>query len=132
MDDELKDLHPVAPPLEAKANLMNIVRHLTTLDGMKPVPNLAGLSASVIARDKRKSTVTVLLQFAAGAKLPGHGHHGAEDSYVVSGSCSIDGRSFAKGDFHRIEAGTKHGDVVSGTEGCVLLITMDERDYRAA
>ena len=121
----------VTPPDELKADLMQIIRKLSTLDGLKPLPQCPGVSASIVSRDKRRSSVTVLLQFAPGARLPGHAHIGGESSYVVSGSCRIDDLSLAQGDFHRIEAGTRHGDVISD-DGCVLLITMDERDYRAA
>lgn len=126
-----ESIDAAVPPEDAKSHVLEVVRRLSTLDGLRPVPHCTGVLASVVSRNAKRHTVMVLLRFAAGGVLPGHGHEGNEDAYVVSGTCRIDGRSYAQGDFHRVEAGASHGDVVSDN-GCVLLVTMDERDYRAA
>jgi anti-sigma factor ChrR (cupin superfamily) len=84
-----------------------------------------------LSEDAARKTVTFVLDLAPGSLLPAHDHHGAEDSYVVSGSCRIGAVDLYAGDFHHVDAGAHHGDVVSET-GCVLLLTVDAADYHAA
>jgi len=81
--------------------------------------------------DKERGIATIMLRIAPGAILPAHDHRGAEESYVVSGSCRIGSVSLKQGDFHHVDAGQHHGTVVSD-EGCTLLLVVDVNDYLAA
>jgi quercetin dioxygenase-like cupin family protein len=134
-DDDLVDesiagsIQPQDPPPAARARLLSLVAEVRNLRGLTPVPHTRGITGKVVVRESGK--VTVLLQFAPGGVMPGHGHKGEEQSYVVSGSCRFGDRMAKQGDFIAIAAGTSHGDIVSDS-GCVLLVVADERDYRAA
>jgi len=81
--------------------------------------------------DIERDTATILMMFEPGARVPAHDHAGAEDSFVVSGSCRIGESFLLKGDFHHADAGTSHAEIVSD-EGCVLLLVVDREDYLAA
>ena len=139
-----ESIEPVAPPPAIRAKVLSAVkRRRRPLDESIPsaevshtvrdgegqwVSPLAGIRTKKLSEDAKRGTVTVLLDLAPGSLLPAHDHHGAEDSYVIRGSCRIGAVALAQGDFHHIEAGAHHGDVVSD-EGCLLLLTVDRDDY---
>jgi anti-sigma factor ChrR (cupin superfamily) len=129
---------PVAPPAFIRERLLaaiaGIPQNSQTVradEGRWVTLPKCGVQLKKLSHDKSRGTVTLLMLLPAGSSVPAHGHHGPEDSYVVEGSCRIGGIALAKGDFHHVEAGEQHGTVVSD-EGCTLLLTVDERDYRAA
>jgi anti-sigma factor ChrR (cupin superfamily) len=72
--------------------------------------------------------MTLLLELEPEAILPAHDHDGGEDSYVIRGSCRIGAVALSAGDFHHVDAGAHHGDVVASAEGCLLLLTVDLAD----
>ena len=90
-----------------------------------------GVTVKPLSVDIERDTATILMMFAPGARVPSHDHAGAEDSFVVSGSCRIGESYLLKGDFHHADAGTTHAEIVSD-EGCVLLLVVDREDYLAA
>jgi anti-sigma factor ChrR (cupin superfamily) len=137
--DELiaQSIEPVAPPVSVRtqilSGILNVPQNSTTIreeEGRwKPV--VAGVDMKRLSKDQRRNTVTLLLRFQPGSTLPEHDHRGNEQTYVVEGSCYIGAVSLTKGDFHHVESGEHHGTVVSN-EGCLLLLVVDEADYRAA
>lgn len=142
-----ESLEPVHPPPSVKASILAAVRGPQALDESAPAAELSrtlrvnegewktlgvpGVRLKRLSADRERKTVTILLQIDAGTVLPAHDHHGAEDSFVVSGSCRIGSVALSKGDFHHVDAGAHHGNVVSD-EGCVLLMVVDYDDFRAA
>lgn len=90
-----------------------------------------GVTVKTLSIDVERDTATILMMFEPGASVPAHDHGGAEDSFVVSGSCRIGKSYLLKGDFHHADAGTRHEEVISD-EGCVLLLVVDRTDYLAA
>lgn len=65
-----------------------------------------------------------LLRLAAGASLPPHDHdHGDEESFVLSGSCIVNGELLRAGDYHLACAGSHHDRLVS-EEGCMLWLRL--------
>jgi len=90
-----------------------------------------GVTVKTLSIDIERDTATILMMFEPGARVPQHDHAGAEDSFVISGSCRIGDSHLLKGDFHHADAGTTHGEIVSD-EGCVLLLVVDREDYLAA
>jgi putative transcriptional regulator len=90
-----------------------------------------GVTVKPLSIDVERDTATILMMFEPGARVPAHDHAGAEDSFVISGSCRIGESYLLKGDFHHADAGTHHGEIVSD-EGCVLLLVVDREDYLAA
>ena len=90
-----------------------------------------GVTVKPLSIDIERDTATILMMFEPGARVPSHDHAGAEDSFVISGSCRIGESYLLQGDFHHADAGTTHGEIVSD-EGCVLLLVVDREDYMAA
>jgi len=143
-------LEPVAPPPEVKVRIMSLVRGRATaptLDESLPAASASstmrqeegnwrplpfpGVRFKKLSSSTARNTVTLLMQIDPGTVLPAHDHTGAEDTYVVSGSCRIGAVALSVGDFHHVDAGAHHGNVVSD-EGCLLLMVVDYHDYHAA
>jgi anti-sigma factor ChrR (cupin superfamily) len=131
-------IEPVAPPPELRRRILDVIRGVPqnsrTVRAEEgrwmPLP-FPGVKLKTLSVDEKRGTATILISLDPGARLPSHDHHGDEESFVISGSCRIGQVYLRKGDFHRAEGGTHHGDVVSD-EGCVLLLVVDAEDYRAA
>jgi anti-sigma factor ChrR (cupin superfamily) len=141
-------LEPVAPPADVKVRILGAIRgRATTLDeslpaaeasrtvrqqeeAWRPLP-FPGCRFKKLSSDRERNTVTLLMQIDPSTVLPAHDHHGAEDTYVVRGSCRIGAVALSVGDFHHVDAGAHHGNVVTD-EGCLLLMVVDYRDYHAA
>ena len=140
-----ESLEPVAPPADIKAKVMGAIRTRRKLDESLPVRcttvraeegrwvdlPVPGVRVKKLGVDKEHDTVTFMLRLEPGSILPAHDHHGSEQSYVIAGSCRIGAVHLAEGDYHRVEEGEHHGDVVSD-EGCTLLLVVDREDYEAA
>jgi anti-sigma factor ChrR (cupin superfamily) len=133
-----ESVQPVEPPAALRASILAAVRE-TPQDSRTvrsdegdwvtfPCP---GVRVKLLSIDDRRGTATLLMDLDPGSRVPAHDHHGDEESFVVRGSCRIGALALRQGDFHRAGAGTHHGDVVSD-EGCLLLLTVDKDDYRAA
>lgn len=139
-----QSLDPVAPPPSVKQRILGTVRSLDTLDSSVPencatvraddgkwTSPIVGVRVKKLFTDPQRNSVTVLMRLDPGAILPPHDHRGAEDTFVVAGSCRIGSVSLSQGDFHHVDAGAHHGNVVTDT-GCTLLLVLDAGDYRAA
>ena len=138
-------LEPVAPPAAAKQQILAAIRKRGELDNSLPEKSrtiragegrwyrqaVEGLDVMPLSVDRERGIATILMRLAPGTILPAHDHRGAEESYVVSGSCRIGSVPLKKGDFHHVDAGQHHGSVVSD-EGCTLLLVVDVNDYLAA
>src|SRR5258706_6327812 len=48
-----------------------------------------GIAVKPLSIDVERDTATILMMFEPGARVPSHDHAGAEDSFVISGSCRI-------------------------------------------
>jgi anti-sigma factor ChrR (cupin superfamily) len=137
--DELtaRSIEPVAPPSFMKARILDAVRHVpqnsTTVrsDEGRWKAVVPGVEMKRLSRDPKHGTVTFMLRFQPGATLPQHDHRGNEQTYVIEGSCTIGSVGLSQGDYHTVDAGERHGTVVS-PNGCTLLLVVDEADYHAA
>jgi len=132
-----ESIEPIAPPVGLRARILGAAaatpqntRTVRANEGrwFKGVP---GVTVKPLSIDLVRDTATILLTLEPGARVPAHDHSGAEDSFVISGSCRIGESYLLKGDFHHADAGTRHDDVISD-EGCVLLLVVDRTDYLAA
>ena len=131
-------IEPIAPPAELRGRIVEVIRGVPqnsiTVRAEEgrwmPCP-FPGVKIKTLSVDEKRGTATILVSLDPGSRLPAHGHHGDEESYVISGSCRIGTVYLRQGDFHRAGEGSTHGDVVSD-EGCVLLLVVDAEDYRAA
>jgi hypothetical protein len=105
-------IEPMAPPSAVRARILEAVRVTPQFDESVPGEHE---SRTLRAGEGRWSTLAPV--------APAHDHEGTEDTFVVRGSCRIGALGLAAGDFHHVEAGAHHGDVVASSDGCVLLIT---------
>jgi anti-sigma factor ChrR (cupin superfamily) len=132
-------IEPVSPPAGARALVLDAIRRTPQLDTAVPGEHESltvraaegtwktiapGARTKRLSKDETRGTVTFLLEMEPHAIVAGHDHTGAEESFVVRGSCNIGALGLSQGDFHRVEPHAHHGDLVASDEGCVLLITM--------
>ena len=89
---------------------------------------LPGIRARVLAVDKVRSLVTLVIRAEPGAVYPPHKHHGPEECFVISGSVVIDGRVLRAGDFHHADEDSDHGEITT-TEGAEVIIVGAVADY---
>ena len=89
---------------------------------------LPGIRVKVLAIDKPRNLVTMLLRAEAGARYPSHRHSTCEECYVLSGSVVIEGRVLRAGDFHHADGDTDHGEIFT-TEGAEVLLVGAITDY---
>lgn len=130
-------IEPVAPPSALRTQILAAVAGVpqdsVTIraeeDRWRPFP-APGVRWKKLSSDRERGTLTVLLRIDPGAAVPSHGHQGSEDCFVVEGSCHIGEISLAKGDFHRVGSGARHGTVQS-EEGCTLLLVVAAEDWAA-
>jgi quercetin dioxygenase-like cupin family protein len=128
------------PPLEPPAH----VRQRVLAEARKPVTytvwaadaawidtGLPGIRARVLAVDKARSLVTLLIHAKPGAVYPSHKHHGPEECFVISGSVVIDGRVLRAGDFHHADEDSDHGEITTA-EGAEVFIVGAIADYLPA
>lgn len=81
----------------------------------------AGLRDRVLWRDPAGRTYAGLLHMDAGTSVPSHVHrHAVHHLWVVSGSCTINGRALGGGSYVFVPAGLEHGIQRAGRAGCVL------------
>jgi quercetin dioxygenase-like cupin family protein len=92
---------------------------------------LPGIRARILAVDKARSLVTLVIRAEPGAAYPPHRHHGPEECFVISGSVNIDGRVLHAGDFHHADEDSDHGEI-STTDGAEVLIVGAIEDYLPA
>ena len=130
-------IEPVAPPPALKAAIMTAVRGIPQDSTLVRAHEgrwtkvADGVRCKTLSFDRQRDTATILMVLEPGSTLPEHGHHGFEQTFVVSGSCRIGALSLRAGDFHTAGAGSHHGTVVSD-EGCELLLVVDKDDCLAA
>ena len=136
-------IEPVAPPVSVRAHILAAARRTPQLDESIPGEHesrtvraaegnwrscAAGVRTKKLSKDVARNTMTMLLDLDPGAILPAHDHDGGEDSYVIRGSCRIGAVALYAGDFHHVDKGAHHGDVVASDEGCLLMLTVDLAD----
>ena len=92
---------------------------------------MPGIRVRVIAVDKPRSLVTLVIRAEAGAVYPSHQHSGPEECFVISGSVVIDGRVLRAGDFHHADEDSHHGEITT-TEGAEVLVIGAIEDYLPA
>lgn len=130
-----ESLDPVTPPPAVRAAVLAAIRNpgrtVRATEGKWYAQPVAGIEVKPLSVDRRRGIVTLLMKFAPGAVYPSHEHGGAEECFVVSGSCRIADVHLNAGDFHHADAGSHHAPVISDN-GCTLLLVIDEHDYVAA
>jgi len=101
---------------------------VTATDGewiQSPVP---GVQMKILAIDRTRDRVTMLLRGEPGATYPAHRHRGPEECYVIRGSLMVEGRLLRAGDFHHAEGESDHGELHTN-EGVEVLLVAAASDY---
>ena len=101
---------------------------LSADEGQWIEPGLPGIRVKILAVDRQRGLMTMLLQAEAGARYPAHHHSAPEECYVIRGSVLIGGRVLKPGDFHHADADSDHGEI-STLEGAEVLLVGAIDDY---
>ena len=138
-----QSIEPVDPPAAVRARVMAAIQRRQSLDESIPGDHESrtvrsaegkwrtcapGVRTKSLGKDEKRGTLTLLLDLEPNSILAAHDHEGSEQSYVIRGSCRIGAVALYAGDFHQVDAGAHHGDVVASAEGCLLLLTIDVAD----
>jgi quercetin dioxygenase-like cupin family protein len=124
------------PPTQVRERVLDAARQparytVWAADDAWIATGLPGIRARVLAVDKARSLVTLVIRAEPGAVYPPHKHHGPEECFVISGSVVIDGRVLRAGDFHHADEDSDHGEITT-TEGAEVLIVGAVDDYLPA
>ena len=87
----------------------------------------AGISCKLLATDREKDRVSMLVRLAPGVAYPPHRHAGVEELYLLDGELMIDDKTLHPGDYNRAEPGTGDQHVWSET-GCTCVLLTSTRD----
>lgn len=81
-----------------------------------------GIDAKILAVDRSRGLVTMLLRGREGAVYPSHRHTVPEECYVVRGSISVGDLVLRAGDFHHADADSNHDRILVLEPAEVLLV----------
>jgi quercetin dioxygenase-like cupin family protein len=135
--DEVADISATtageAPSPHVKAALLARIaapahHTITSREGewvQTPVP---GVRMKILAIDRARDRVTMLVRGEPGATYPAHRHSGPEECYVIRGSLVVEGRLLRAGDFHHAEGDSDHGELHTD-EGVEVLLVAAASDY---
>jgi anti-sigma factor ChrR (cupin superfamily) len=101
---------------------------ITSAEGEWVETAVPGLRMKILAIDRTRDRVTMLLKGEPGTRYPAHRHSGPEECYVISGSVHVEGRLLRAGDFHHAEGDSDHGELWT-EEGVVVLLVGSASDY---
>jgi quercetin dioxygenase-like cupin family protein len=86
-----------------------------------------GISCKLLATDRAKERVSMLVRLAPGVAYPPHSHAGVEELHLLEGELWINDRKLSPGDYNRAEPGTMDNRVWSETGcTCVLLTSFTD------
>jgi hypothetical protein len=103
-------------------------RTISAAEGEWVETGVPGLRMKILAIDRTRDRVTMLLRGEPGARYPAHRHSGPEECYVISGSVVVEGRVLRAGDFHHAEGESDHDELWTD-EGVEVLIVASASDY---
>lgn len=86
-----------------------------------------GISVKILAADRKRSRVSMLVRLAPGTDYPPHTHAGVEELHLLQGELWIDDRKLYPGDYNRAEPGTADKRVWSET-GCTCVLVTSTQD----
>jgi anti-sigma factor ChrR (cupin superfamily) len=89
---------------------------------------IPGLTLRILALDRERDVVTMLIRGEPGSRYPSHRHTKPEECYVLRGSVIIDGRVLGPGDFHHADAESDHGEIYT-VNGAEVLLVAGASDY---
>lgn len=103
---------------------------ITAAEGEWIDSGVPGVRVKILAIDRARDRVTMLLRGEPGARYPAHRHSGPEECYVIRGSVVVQGRLLRAGDFHHAEGDSDHAEMWTD-EGVEVLLVASASDYAA-
>lgn len=82
-----------------------------------------GIECKLLATDRKRARVSMLVRLAPGASYPAHTHAGEEELHLLDGELWIDGRKLVPGDYNYGAPGAGDDRVWSETGCTCILIT---------
>jgi len=137
-EDELKTFQAAAtgfayavpqqtPDDNVRRRLMALVNEGTGLTTLRAEPDswqesgFEGIQVRRLFVDRERSTVSMLVRMAAGARYPRHRHAAVEEVYMIEGDLHVSGTVLLAGDYQRADLDSFHG--AQWTEkGCTAFI----------
>jgi anti-sigma factor ChrR (cupin superfamily) len=114
------------PPAHVRDRVLAAVRepaqYTVTATDAWGESGVAGITAKILAVDKPRQLVTMLLKGVAGAVYPSHRHTGPEECYVIRGSISVGDLVLRTGDFHHADSDSDHDEILVLEDAEVLLV----------
>jgi quercetin dioxygenase-like cupin family protein len=101
---------------------------VTASDGEWVQTPVRGVRMKILAIDRERDRVTMLLRGEPGATYPAHRHTGPEECYVIRGSLIVEGQLLRAGDFHHADGASDH-DALHTDEGVEVLLVAAASDY---
>jgi quercetin dioxygenase-like cupin family protein len=101
---------------------------ITSTDGEWVETAAPGVRMKILAIDRTRDRVTMVLRGEPGVRFPAHHHSGPEECYVISGSLMVEGRVLRAGDFHHAAAESDHREAWTD-EGVEVLLVAAASDY---
>jgi anti-sigma factor ChrR (cupin superfamily) len=86
-----------------------------------------GIECKLLAADKERDRVSMLVRLAPGASYPAHTHAGVEELHLLAGELWINGRKLVPGDYNYGAPGAVDESVWSET-GCTCVLVTSTRD----
>jgi anti-sigma factor ChrR (cupin superfamily) len=86
-----------------------------------------GISVKLLATDRERDRVSMLVRLAPGTDYPPHTHAGVEELHLLQGELWIDDRKLHPGAYNRAEPGTADKRVWSET-GCTCVLITSTQD----
>lgn len=86
-----------------------------------------GIECKLLATDRERHRVSMLVRLAPGARYPAHSHAEGEELHLLDGELWIDQRKLFPGEYYTAVGGTGDENVWSET-GCTCFLTTSTRD----
>jgi anti-sigma factor ChrR (cupin superfamily) len=87
-----------------------------------------GIRMKILALDRQRDRLTMLLRGEPGARYPAHRHTAPEECYVLRGSVVVEGQRLVAGDYHYAAPGTDHHEIYT-EDGAEVLLMASATDY---
>lgn len=90
-----------------------------------PIP---GVRLKVLSASPSAEYAMLLAELAPGTVYPEHEHEGVEETYVLTGDLTCQGRVLKPGDYFHAEPGTHHEPLTS-QEGCTAIFVVPRKAF---
>lgn len=80
-----------------------------------------GVECKLLYSDKDSGARSLLMRLAPGATYPAHDHASLEECMIIEGDMIVGDLQLYAGDYHAVQAGTRHEEVTS-QNGCLVFL----------